>query len=158
MIFAGTGHRPDKLGGYGDKVFNRLVDLAVAAIKHYKPTQIISGMALGWDQALAQAAIDLEIQLIAAIPFVGQESTWPQSSQQLYHTLLQGASEVVIVCDGSYASWKMQKRNEYMMDRCDKVFALFNGDKSGGTRNAVDYASKIGKPIINLWNSWVKFR
>jgi hypothetical protein len=28
MIIAGTGHRPDKLGGYGDEVFNKLVSLA----------------------------------------------------------------------------------------------------------------------------------
>lgn len=55
MIVAGTGHRPNKLGGYGDDVFERLVALARTYLWHMEPWHVISGMALGWDQALAQA-------------------------------------------------------------------------------------------------------
>lgn len=155
MILAGTGHRPNKLGGYSPEVFARLVSLAEAALIKYQPTQVISGMALGWDQALAQASINLHIPLLAAVPFLGQESQWPEQSQAVYRTLLAQAA-VHIVSPGGYVPRKMQVRNEWMVDLSTDVLALWNGS-SGGTGNAIQYARKQGKPIINLWSSWAKY-
>jgi uncharacterized phage-like protein YoqJ len=153
MIIAGTGHRPDKLGGYDWKVADRLFDVALTGLERLKPTKLISGMALGWDQAVARAAVALNIPFIAAIPFVGQEKKWPESSQITFRLLYGLAAEVVIVCDGGYAGWKMQKRNEWMVDHCDHVLALWNGS-SGGTENCIKYAEAKGRPITNLWEHW----
>ena len=61
MIVAGTGHRPNKLGGYNNESFLKLVNIAEDALKQMEVTEVISGMALGWDMALAQAAINLNI-------------------------------------------------------------------------------------------------
>ncbi|MBD2505253.1 hypothetical protein H6G83_32415 [Anabaena azotica FACHB-119] len=52
-IIAATGHRPTKLGGYSPAVLSRLTDLATAYFERISPTQVISGMALGWDTAIA---------------------------------------------------------------------------------------------------------
>lgn len=38
------------------------------------------------------------------------------------------------------------KRNEEMVDMCDKVLAFWDGI-SNGTKHTIDYAKKIGKPI-----------
>lgn len=51
MIICATGHRPNKLGGYGRDVYARLVKLAYDYLAVQKPDAVISGMALGWDQA-----------------------------------------------------------------------------------------------------------
>ena len=150
VIVAGTGHRPNKLGGYDDRVFKRLVDLAKAIIKETKATKVISGMALGWDQALAQAAIELGIPFIAAIPFKGQESRWPTSSQKKYQEIIQKAEEIIIVCPGEYSPKSMQIRNEWMVDNCDLVIALWDGS-SGGTGKCIRYEKSINKPINNQW-------
>lgn len=116
-----------------------------------------STMALGWDQALADAAIKLGIPFEAAVPFEGQESKWPVDSQRYYRRLLTRAEEVHIVSSGGFSVPKMQLRNEYMVDRADLVLALWNGSRSG-TENAVIYARKVGKPVINLWSSWIKYK
>ena len=105
-------------------------------------------MALGWDQWAAGVCIELQIPFIAAVPFLGQEKVWPQVSKDIYHALLKKAVETVIVCEGSYANWKMQKRNEWMVDHCDKLIACYNGDLSGGTYNCVKYAQDQNKEII----------
>ncbi len=157
MIIAATGHRPNKLGGYTDQVKQRLLDLATAALKHYKPTHVISGMALGWDQAVALAAVNLNIPFIAAVPFKGQESQWPQSSKDDYQTLLDLAQEVIIVCPGDYSPEKMQKRNEWMVEKCEMLLALWDGSP-GGTKNCIDYAKRDANPIVNLWDSWLKYK
>lgn len=151
MKIAGTGHRPNKLGGYSSEVLMKLVSTAKDALIELQPTSVISGMALGWDTALALAALELKLPLVAAVPFHGQETAWPNISQIMYQDILKDASDVVYVCDKGYAPWKMQIRNEWMVDHCDVVLALWDGT-SGGTGNCIAYADKVKKPIHNVWD------
>ena len=150
MIVAGTGHRPNKLGGYTRDARTRLFNTAIKSLEHLQPTKLISGMALGWDQALARACVELNIPFIAAVPFAGQETVWPAASQRAYHELCEAASDFIIVSPGGYSAAKMQIRNEWMVDHCDRVLALWDGSP-GGTRNCVDYAKTVNKPISNAW-------
>ena len=150
MVLCGTGHRPDKLGGYGPVAKQKLFDLAYWFLGEGPDREkVISGGALGWDQALAAAAISLKIPTVLALPFEGFECKWPKESQEYLHSLMNPA-EVVFVCDPGYAPWKMQERNKWMVDHSDRVLALWNGT-DGGTANCVRYAEKVGKPITNLW-------
>lgn len=156
MKLCGTGHRPPKLGGYGPDVYSRLVDLADRWLDHGTDvTEVISGGALGWDQALAEAALRNKLPLVMALPFPGFEDRWPAASKTHLHSLMHRASKVVFVCDPGYAGRKMQERNEWMVDRADVVLALWDGS-TGGTGNCVRYANKVGKPVENLWSEWVK--
>lgn len=159
MILAATGHRPQKLGGFGLDVFVRLSDFAKGQIQKINPSVVISGMAIGWDQAIACAAVELKIPLHAYIPFEGQESKWHPQDRARFDILRCQAEKVVIVCDGEYDSWKMQKRNEAMVDACDTLLALWDGS-SGGTGNCIKYAKRIrSKPlnIVNCWSDWTEF-
>jgi uncharacterized phage-like protein YoqJ len=155
MIICGTGHRPNKLGGYGSEVADRLFmtarDFLISRqVYGQSVTEVISGGALGWDQALAWAAVYEDIPLTLALPFPGFHSKWPSQSQEGLELLVSKADQVIYVCDAGYAPWKMQKRNEWMVDQADKVLALWDGSP-GGTANCVAYANKVKKPIINLW-------
>src|SRR3546814_11284050 len=84
-------------------------------------------MALGWDTAWALAALDLGVPLTAAVPFSGQEKSWPAESQRRFHSILERAAAVEIVCPGGFAAHKMQTRNEWMVDHADGVVALWAG-------------------------------
>jgi uncharacterized phage-like protein YoqJ len=153
MILAGTGHRPNKLGGYAEQVNVKLRAVARVGIHRHAPTRIISGMALGWDMALAEAAVELGIPFTAAVPFAGQEKMWPAPSQERYRKLLEQAAHVETVCTGGYAAWKMQRRNEWMVDHCDLVLALWDGTE-GGTGNCIRYAEQVERTYDNMWPVW----
>lgn len=154
MIVAGTGHRPDKLGGHGVQTRLALGGLATEYLSQTQPEKVISGMALGWDQALAGAAVALRIPFIAAVPFEGVEQHWPTEAQARFHRLLAAAAEVVFVCDAQGPFKRaFQVRNEWMVDRADRMVALWDGSW-GGTFNCVRYAEKKGVPIDNLWARW----
>jgi uncharacterized phage-like protein YoqJ len=158
LILFGTGHRPDKLGGYGSEIVKKTISVAKLGLNQlidegYEITKVISGMALGWDQALAEAAEELALSWEAYVPFEGQEKAWPLSSQQKYHKLLAKANNTIIVCEGGYASWKMQKRNEAMVNASNAGLALWNGT-SGGTRNCIYYAEEKSIPVRNMWSYW----
>jgi uncharacterized phage-like protein YoqJ len=151
LIVAFTGHRPDKLGGYHPNPLANNIKSAIAdKLLDLEPEKVISGMALGVDQWAAKAAHLLSIPFIAAIPFEGQELAWPAQSQEVYRELIELADEVVTVCDGGYAAWKMQKRNEFLVDHCDVLLAVWNGDFSGGTANCVRYAHQQGRLILRF--------
>ncbi len=84
MILAATGHRLDKLGGYDLLIQLDLLKFSKIVLPQLKPDKVISGMALGFDQAIAEAAYQLKIPYVAAVPFVGQESVWPEEAQIKY--------------------------------------------------------------------------
>lgn len=150
MIVSFSGHRPDKLGGYKlpNPTYIHVCQQIEKTLKELKPEKVITGMALGVDQWAAFIAYKLGIPFLAAVPFEGQETAWPVESQKTYHKLLKLASEHVIVSPGKYSKEKMQIRNEFMCDHCDKLIGIYNGDTTGGTANCINYAKSVGKEII----------
>lgn len=116
------------------------------------PEKAVSGMALGIDQDFVSVCIDLRISFVAAVPFLGQESQWPAESQRLYFALLDRAEKVEYVCEPGYAPWKMQKRNEWMVDwigEDGRLLAIWDGSQ-GGTGNCVRYADQLGRKIVRI--------
>jgi uncharacterized phage-like protein YoqJ len=161
MIIAGTGHRPHKfrigaLNGYHPAVLTRLTDLARAALQREKPTRVLSGMALGWDTALVQAALDLSVPFEAYLPFAGQELRWPLPAQRRYHELLSKAARVVTVSEGGYSAEKMHIRNVRLVDDSQHLLALWNGIPGGGTFDCLKYADRVNRTYTNLWQSWIR--
>lgn len=154
LVVTVTGHRPNKLGGYGEnptktKVIEWLRSQLLGIQEKIGPINLgVSGMAIGVDQWFAENCHSLGIPFEAAIPFFGQETAWPISSQERYHKLLELASVKTVVSPGGYSAAKMQIRNQYMVDKCHILLAVWDGT-SGGTANCVAYALKQGKkPII----------
>lgn len=155
-VLSVTGHRPDKLGGYSPKAFQHLVNVAESCLTKLSPKKVITGMALGWDMAIAQACVNLGIPFIAAIPFKGQESRWQTKDQDKYKSLLQKAFVIEVISEGSYSPYKMELRNHWMVDHATAVLALYNGDDSGGTANCVRYVKKQKKPLLNAYRIYSK--
>lgn len=160
MIIGVTGHRPHKLfktEPYTEHSRKMLVHFATCALKAQKPEKIITGMALGWDQAIAEACIDLGIPFIAAVPCHDYDIKWWHASKAFYRAMLERAEEVVTVKDGPYDVQCLHKRNIWVVDHSDKILALHNGQLSG-TFNCIQYANSIKKPIQNVWQQWLDYR
>lgn len=150
LVLGVTGHRPSEYGGFSasNPIRNRLVEETRKALITLEPNKVITGMAVGFDQIIAELCIELNIPFIAAIPFIGQEKIWPEAGKKHYKYLLKQASEKQIISSGEYAPWKMQIRNQWIVDNSDKMLACFNGKSFGGTFNCVQYAKQKNKEII----------
>jgi uncharacterized phage-like protein YoqJ len=160
-VLVGTGHRPSKLLGYSEEARRRLREFVINWLLALQPRGVISGCALGFDTALAEAALKLNIPFVAAIPFVGQESKWPAGSQEVYRQLLARSAKVIVCSPGGYSPVKMQIRNERMVDIAMRdpqkpgiLFALWNGTSSG-TKNCIDYARRRQCTTINAWSDFI---
>jgi uncharacterized phage-like protein YoqJ len=163
-VDCGTGHRPDKLAvcglvAYSDSQFQTLVATAQYALLERGSTRVISGMALGWDLALAVSALELGLLLTCAVPFEGQEKTWHKLPHMvaLYHDIISKADRVVVISPPGFTHEKMQTRNVWMVDHSDGILALHNGDRFGGTFNCLRYNARADrKPVHNYWLVFVR--
>lgn len=149
LIVAGTGHRPE------DAEAENFVRTKVRVKLRYAKKPIdtfITGMAAGFDVWAADEALQLGIDVTAAVPWRGHKPR--KEDEELYEHILGAAKSIVYVSDqDNYPGpWIYQKRNEWMVDHADLVMAYWNINKSsGGTYNCYQYAKKQGKPIANIW-------
>lgn len=151
-VIAITGHRPQSLDGdftYKSEMWDWIYSELSSTFDKVKPSRVISGMALGVDTVAAEVAFRHEIPLTAAVPFAGQELKWNDEAQERYHMILALADEVVTLKDEYTHPGILNERNEWMVDRCDMLVAVWTGFK-GGTRNCVEYALKVPVPVWRL--------
>jgi len=137
-----TGHRPEKIAGDEAHVKKKLQREIERAYEDGYRT-FITGMSRGVDLWAAQSAMDLrkvfpDIRIIAAIPFEGFESKWPEEWKRLYHKMLKKVDLKVKLAE-EYVPECYQRRNRWMVDHSSLLIAYYNGS-SGGTRNTIQYA------------------
>lgn len=161
-FIAGTGTRQIQLLPNDEK------DEVVAAIRAYlesfldEEPIVISGMAEGFDSALAHTAVMMEIPFIACVPnrgygryYWGQKSLTRRNREDAFNALLSKAiqveytNEVLGVSDLYYNGIHMNfHRNHRMVDLADEVVAW--GIQSRGTSECVAYARRVGKKVVIL--------
>lgn len=158
IVLAFTGHRPNKLNDEYDgtgPVTHEIVNafdkmLHELTVLDKRVVRVISGMALGVDQIAAVWAIARGIRVHAAIPHQGQENRWPPIRQSVYKRILEHPLVTAeVISRGGYKPKKMQTRNEWMVDHCDILVAVWDGS-TGGTFNCIRYANLKERPVYRI--------
>lgn len=157
FVIAGTGSRSlvndeEKM----EKVEDYLIDLLTQAkAKHGNNLVVISGMAEGFDEALARAAMCVGVTLIAAIPNKGYSAYYWRDNSQLKIDRMNTFQDLAgyahrsggvhyvcgknIYVDGKHSNFV---RNEWMADRADVVW-VYN-PTSRGTAQCYNYCRTNG--------------
>ena len=133
LVVGFTGHRT--YGGQADGA----LDAHLTALYGRGARTFVSGMAVGFDMAAAEAALRLraryaDVRLVCAVPFEGQEARFPAADRERYARLLAAADERVTVCP-RYAPGCYARR--------------YDGS-SGGTRYTLRRALRRGREVVNL--------
>lgn len=110
------------------------------------------GMALGFDtvcfQTLEEIRKEKEVKIIACVPCLEQDYKFNYKQKEEYRRMLSSADEKIVLSK-EYTSGCMQKRNRFMVDNSSALLAYVKRD-FGGTVNTVNYAKKIGVPIVYI--------
>lgn len=145
MIIGITGHRMEEL----DEVeASDWVGEALGTVfSIFQPSKVVQGCAHGADLMSAAVAYYLSIPYVAVRPWLNHSV--PEKWADEYESMLLDASEVVVTsAKENYSGPNMYGvRNEYIVDNCDHLVAVWSGRKSGGTWYTVKYARKAGIPI-----------
>ena len=112
-----------------------------------------SGMARVTDMWCAEIVLELKkiypnIKLTAIIPCRTQTNGWTDAEKRRYDKILGECAAVVCVSE-SYTKSCMMKRNRALVNCCDLLIAVFDGQK-GGTANTISYARSKAKEIITV--------
>ena len=90
-----------------------------------------------------------DIELVLILPHPDHDARWDQRSKDRLMFLLAHCAESVTV--GTQAnSESYYKRNRYLIDHADCLLAVYDNDRTvrSGTGQTVQYAEKLGKPVV----------
>ena len=98
----GTGSRSMRTDPNAQNIFVTLCSYIIELKQEHPTLVLISGMAEGWDEAIAKAAIRFEIPFIAAVPhagygsyYWGRKSVTGNSRMNDWLSIIRKAEEVV---------------------------------------------------------------
>lgn len=146
-----TGHRPERLGyskdSYATMDWVNIIDWLKEQIKVNNVTDVYCGMADGCDIAYGIAASLLKnkgysVKLHCVLPCKNYNS-----SNKWCDYLKKSADEWIELSDEFYKGCD-NVRDQYMVDHSDKIFAIWDGNKSGGVWSTIKKAQKKDIDII----------
>lgn len=160
MVVALTGHRPERLG-FLELDFEtpfewrRIIDWLKDQLLILDATDTYCGMASGCDIAFGIATMEInnktwvkkyydrnKISLHCVLPCKNY------NNHIKWHEILKyGADEWIELADEFYKGCD-NVRDQYMVDHCDVLIAIWDGKKSGGLWSTIRKAQKADKAII----------
>ncbi len=150
-----TGPRPEKLPS-GLNIFslkNALTQAIQTAIADGYSV-FFSGMSRGVDLLAAECVTQLmecdsNIKLRCAAPFKGQENRWNSADRDHYSQIMSKADRVDCVsANASRRAYLL--RNEFMIDRSERLIAVYDGKSGGGTAYTINYAEMMGVEVVYI--------
>lgn len=144
-----TGHRT--LKGKEEKVREKFKELLLPILEAHKEegVEVNTGMALGFDQLVCRACVELGVPYVAAVPCEAQDALWAPVQKELYSMLIEGADRVVLVTPGPYEAWKMHARNAWIVKNSKEMIVHWDGIYSGGTGQCMKLVKAKKLPYQN---------
>lgn len=159
MIVALTGHRPQRLEMSDDELDNKweeirewivknLIQMRQTTMLEYDELHVYCGMATGSDilfgmtSVFLKAADIIPLKLHCILPCKNYNS-----SHKYYKDIKLLADEWIELADEFYKGCD-NVRDQYMVDHCDVLLAVWDGIKSGGVWSTIRKAQKARKTII----------
>lgn len=159
MKAALTGHRPERLNlpyNVLDKQWENLYSFIKKTIINNNITKVFCGMANGCDILIGIVAIDLknegyDIKLTCVLPCKGYGK-----KSEFFNILRENANEWIELNEKFYKGCD-DIRDQYMVDNCDVLIAIFDGIETGGVYSTIKKAQKQNKKIIYCSKELIKY-
>lgn len=142
-----TGQRiiaEEELENVENAIYAEVISAIESGYQHF-----ISGLAVGSDLIFAQTisqAIkeDSTIHLHAALPNRARERALMKTPET--RELLALCDDIYVAAEGSHSGMYV-RRNTYMVERSQRVIALYDGREIGGTAFTVRLAKKLNRDL-----------
>ena len=140
-----TGHR-DLESRFSVASLQNLFDRLVAA----GADTFCIGMARGFDllcgRLLCEMKERIPLKLVACIPCADQSDGFCPRDKSIYEIVLSRCDEKIVLYK-KYEKGCMLERNRLLVKKCDVLVAYLR-KREGGTFYTVNYAEKLGKPVL----------
>lgn len=145
-----TGHRPDRLPSQNFLLVQTIKDFVG---DHPEFTDMWNGGQLGADLYCALAAHFHDRGLHFCLPFPVQAfvAGWKNHGDRNRLAKLLKIAKTVHYISDRFSNRAYLLRNEFIVDQADTLFAVWDGQKYGGTWHTLNYAREQGKRIYVLY-------
>lgn len=142
-----TGHRSLPQDFCKDAVRNSLISLIEQGV-----TTFYNGLAIGFDLLTAELLMELKeiypfIRVCGCVPFYGQERYFSAEDKDRYAAVYKQCDEVVTLSD-SYYKGCYHKRNLYMIERADVLYAYCLTARGGAAYTVKEFSRQKGKENV----------
>ncbi len=155
-----AGHRPGELGGYGpnpvaDGVLQRIQETLAAMVEVDGPLAVVSGLRLGAEQLGAEAALALDLPLVAVLPFPEPDKPWPAEARARFAELVD-AAEVALTLEkrspGSkqLAGAALARRDAWLARQVDAAVVVWDHDDESVGRLVRSLEDHLGPEHVLL--------
>ena len=127
--------------------------MAKKALKTYRATHLITSLEMGWELALAKAALELDVAFTAALPYPGRDTDWGKPVRRYYYDLLSQAVDVYQIGEMETPTALLES-HFWRVDHAEVVLTLWDYEFSGNTYETMCYALEQNKTVANLWKDW----
>jgi uncharacterized phage-like protein YoqJ len=165
VVVCGLGMRPEYITHLGKSIYypdkaewyqhmdKQLTDMLRKWLERYPVKEVISSLALGFETALAEAALKCHLPYHAVLPFDHLPEKWSPEHKTRFQNLLAKATTTYTISPGPYKPWKQATALLYRVSKSDIVLTLWDGQEKH-IKAALAVVKKEGKEAINVWDSW----
>ncbi|MGZ4703664.1 MAG: SLOG family protein [Acidimicrobiales bacterium] len=151
------GHRPTELGGYDDNpladaVRARLAEVVAAKAQMHPDLVVVSGLRLGAEMIGAEVAAELDVPLVAVLPYPDPDSVWPDESRVRFKALLDGARDIVLLQKNppeskQKAGAALARRDAWLVRNVDEAVLVWDGHDAGLGRLFRSLEDRLGDDV-----------
>lgn len=114
----------------------------------------ICSLAVGTDQLVAQAVLDIGGALDVVIPCERYDETFNGADLVRFRQLLGRARRIETLRHPAPTEEAFLDAGRRVVDHCELLVAVWDGEAAdglGGTGDVVDYARSVGRKIVIIW-------
>lgn len=155
-----TGLRPEQLGGYdanrlGDGVRSKLADTLAAMVTVDGPLSVVSGMGLGAEQLGAEAALGLDLPLVAVLPYPEADSAWPGEARARFKGIVEAAAVTVtldrkVPATRQLAGAALGRRDAWLANQVDEAVVVWDQEDEVVGRTVRSLEDHLGPEQVLL--------
>jgi len=155
-----AGHRPGELGGYdanpvADGVRTRLQETLAAMVRVDGPLAVVSGLRLGAEQLGAEAALALELPLVAVLPYPEADKVWPPAARARFTELVDAAELAITLEKRSPATKQMAgaalaRRDAWLAKNVDAAVVVWDQEDDAVGRLVRSLEDHLGADQVLL--------
>jgi uncharacterized phage-like protein YoqJ len=142
---------------YTKRVEAAIADVLEDVVERVAPKDVVllSGMAIGSDQAACRAALRAGVTFHAIVPFTTQPALWPVAQKDEWNRLCQLAGMVHVLhsldpATPRQATAWLFARNEWMVERAAEGLVVWDGGDRGGTAHTLGLIRGKGLPWTHI--------
>ena len=155
-----AGHRPGELGGYdpnpmADGVRTRLQETLAAMVEVDGPLAVVSGLRLGAEQLGAEAALALDLPLVAVLPYPEADKPWPPEARRRFAELVD-AAEVALTLEKKAPATKqlagaaLARRDAWLAKQVDAAVVVWDQEDDAVGRLVRSLEDHLGPEHVLL--------